>query len=327
MILHTALFRSTAVLAALLAPAVFAQMATLTVAAASGYKLGPDDQILIRVPEGFDSSDKSVLIGANGNITLPLIGHVMAAGLTVEQLEAELASRLKLYIQDPQVSVTVAEFRSQPVSVMGAVTTPGVFQLRGRKTLYEVLSLAGGPRDATLSRITLSRRRENGEIPLPGATLDSTERFFTAELDVQDVLEAKNPAGNIEIRPYDVLSLAQVNPRQVYIVGDVQHAGAFPLGSQKKLSLLVAISMAGGLGRTAKPERAKIFREIDGEPNRQGIPVNLKEVLAGKSEDLALLPNDVLVVPTSSRKTFTTYIVPATLASAVGAAIYTGARY
>ncbi len=111
----------------------------------SGYVLGPDDQIVIHAIDAPEISDKPVLIGTNGNITLPLIGRVQAGGLTVEQLETELNTRLKKYVQDPQVSVTVAEFRSQPVSVFGAVTKPGVIQLRGRKTLYEVLSMAGGP--------------------------------------------------------------------------------------------------------------------------------------------------------------------------------------
>ena len=94
----------------------------------SGYVLGPDDEIMIRgieAPEISDKPDKPVLIGTNGNITLPLIGRVKVGGLTVEQLEAELTTRFKDFIQEPQISVTVTEFRSQPVSVFGAVTRPG----------------------------------------------------------------------------------------------------------------------------------------------------------------------------------------------------------
>lgn len=67
----------------------------------SGYVLGPDDQILIRALETGDMFEKPVLIGTNGNITLPLIGRVKAAGLTVEQLEAELSAGLKKYVQEP----------------------------------------------------------------------------------------------------------------------------------------------------------------------------------------------------------------------------------
>jgi polysaccharide export outer membrane protein len=302
-------------------------LALLSVASAqqppSGYVLGPDDQIAIRALEGLDLGDKPVLIGTNGNITLPLIGRVKAAGLTVEQLETELTSRLKTYVQEPQISVTVTEFRSQPVSVFGAVTTPGVVQLRGRKTLYEVLSMAGGPRETAGSTISIVRLQENGPIPLPGATPDPTGRFSTADIDMQQILDGKNPAANIEIKPHDVISVSQSNGRTVYVVGDVQRAGSFNLGGQRTISVLSALSMAGGLGRTAKPEQAKVFRPVDGR-DHQEIAVNIKQILAGKSEDIALRPDDILVVPTSSRKVFTV-LVSGTLAGAVSAAIYAGA--
>jgi polysaccharide biosynthesis/export protein len=290
---------------------------------ASGYILGPDDQILIRALEGLDLGDKPVLIGTNGNITLPLIGRIQAAGLTVEQLEAELASRLKAYVKDPQISVTVTDFRSEPVSVFGAVATPGVIQLRGHKTLYEVLSLAGGPRENAGASISIVRLAENGPIPLPGASQDSTGRYSSAELDLKEILDGKNPAVNIEIKPHDVISVSQASNRTVYVVGDVQHSGAFNLGGQRSISVLSALSMAGGLGHTAKPERALIFRPSADGQKHQEIAVNIKEVLKGKAEDLALRPDDILVVPTSSRKVFGT-VVQGTLSGAVSAAIYAG---
>jgi polysaccharide export outer membrane protein len=289
----------------------------------SGYVLGPDDQIVIRALEGLDLGDKSVLIGTNGNITLPLIGRVQAGGLTVEQLEGELASRLKAYVQEPQISVTVTEFRSQPVSVFGAVATPGVIQLRGRKTLYEVLSMAGGPRETAGSTVSIIRLAENGPIPLPGAGPDPTGRYSSAELDMQEIVNGKNPAANIEIKPHDVISVSQGNARMVYVVGDVQRAGAFNLGGQHTLSVLSAVSLAGGLGRTAKPEQAKILRPGPDRQKHQEIAVNIKQILVGKAEDIGLRPEDVLVVPTSSRKAFTV-IVTGTLAGAVSAAIYAG---
>ncbi|MGO8814729.1 MAG: polysaccharide biosynthesis/export family protein [Terriglobia bacterium] len=288
----------------------------------SGYVLGPDDQIVIHAIDSPEISEKPFLIGMNGNITLPLIGRVQAGGLTVEQFETELNAGLKKYMQDPQVSVTVAEFRSQPVSVFGAVTKPGVIQLRGRKTLYEVLSMAGGPNDAAGSTLTVTRRRENGEIPLPGATVDPTAQFSTAELNVQEILEGKNPAANIEIKPNDTLSVSEGSANMIYVVGDVEHGGAFTLGGRQKLSVLRAISLAGGLGRTAKPQKARIIRGSPGEANPLEIAVNVKQMLDGKAEDIALLPQDVLVIPTSSRKVFTTYSVPSLVSAAAYAAIY-----
>ena len=289
----------------------------------SGYVLGPDDQILIRTLEGLDLGDKPVLIGTNGNITLPLIGRVEAAGLTVEQLEAELVSRLKAYVKEPQVSVTVMDFRSEPVSVFGAVANPGLVQLRGHKTLYEVLSLAGGPRESAGSSISIVRLAENGPIPLPGASQDPTGRYSSAELDLKEILGGKNPAVNIEIKPHDVISVSQGSNRMVYVVGDVQRSGAFNLGGQRSISVLSALSMAGGLGHTAKPEQALIFRPSPDGQKHLEIPLNIKEILHGKAEDLALRPDDILVVPTSSRKVFTT-VVTGTLAGAVSAAIYAG---
>src|SRR5207342_275340 len=91
-------------------------------------------------------SDKPILIGTDGYIRMPMVDRLRAGGLTVNQLETQIAARLKPYIQNPQVSVSVVEFRSQPVSVLGAVATSGVVQLRGHKTLFEVISAAGGLR-------------------------------------------------------------------------------------------------------------------------------------------------------------------------------------
>jgi polysaccharide biosynthesis/export protein len=288
----------------------------------SGYILGPDDQIIIRAIDAPEISDKPVLIGTNGNITLPLIGRVQAGGLTVEQLETELNNRLKKYVQDPQISVTVSEFRSQPVSVFGGVAKPGVIQLRGSKTLYEVLSMAGGPNETAGSSLTVTRRRENGEIPLPGATIDPTGQFSTAELNVQEIREGKNPAANIEIKPNDTISVSEANSNMIYVVGDVGHGGAFTLGGRQSLSVLKGLSLAGGLGRTAKPQKARIIRGVAGEPKPQEIAVNIKQILAGKAEDVLLQPQDVLVVPTSSGKVFATYSVPSMVSAAVSAAIY-----
>ena len=277
---------------------------------------------MIHAIDAPEISDKPFLIGINGNITLPLIGRVQAGGLTVEQLEANLNAGLKKYMHDPQVSVTVAEFRSQPVSVFGAVTKPGVIQLRGPKTLYEVLSMAGGPNDTAGSTLTVTRRRENGEIPLPGARIDPTGQFSTAELNVQEILEGKNPAVNIEIKPHDTISVSEATSNMIYVVGDVEHGGAFTLGGRQKLSVLRALSLAGGLGRTAKPDKARIIRASTGEVKPQEIAVNVKQIFNGKAKDIELLPQDVLVIPTSSRKVFTTYSVPSVVSAAAYAAIY-----
>ena len=93
-----------------------------------------------------DITDKPIRIDTDGYIKLPMVGRVQASGLTPEQLEVEIIKRLKVYLEEPDVAVSVSEFHSQPVSVIGAVGTPGVHQLQGRKTLVEIIALAGGLR-------------------------------------------------------------------------------------------------------------------------------------------------------------------------------------
>jgi polysaccharide export outer membrane protein len=307
--------------------AIFAaaqQTAGTPAQAVSGYVLGPDDEIVIRLVDAPELSDKPVLIGTNGNITLPMIGRVKAGGLTVEQLESELTTRFKEFIQEPQISVTVTVFRSQSVSVFGAVTKPGVISLRGRQTLYEVLSMAGGPRESAGSILMVTRRRESGDIPLPGAKVDSGGQSSSAELNVGEILEGKSPAANIEIKANDVISVSEGSSNMVYVVGDVQRAGGFTLGGQRNISVLKALSLAGGLAHTAKPEKARIIQQDAGagEPKIREIAVNIQQILNGKAKDVDLGPDDVLVIPSSSRKAFMTYFVPTLVSAAVNGAIY-----
>src|SRR5437867_4019906 len=124
----------------------------------STYVLGPDDVVNIRVLDAEEITDKPVRISSTGQISLPMIGRLQAAGLTVEQLEAELVTQLKAYFKEPEVAVSMAEFRSQPVSVIGAVGNAGVLQLQGSKTLVEILSMAGGLRADAGYSIRITRK-------------------------------------------------------------------------------------------------------------------------------------------------------------------------
>src|SRR6266567_4750841 len=145
------------------------------------YVLGPDDTISVHVTDAEEISEKPMRIGSNGYITLPMVGRVQASGRTAEDLEKELTVRLKTYIRNPEVAVSIVEQRSQPVSVIGAVSAPGVQQLQGRKTLVEVLSLAGGPRPDAGYNVKITRQKEWGPIPLSNAAPDPTGQFSRSE--------------------------------------------------------------------------------------------------------------------------------------------------
>ena len=159
----------------------------------STYLLGPDDQIVIRALHAEEISDKPFRIQPDGNIRVAMIGEVAADGLTVPELEADLSGRLKQYYIDPQVTVTVTEFRSQPVSVVGAVTNPGVHQLEGHKTLLEMLSMAGGPRPDAGSFVRVTRDLQWGRVPLPNAHDDPVGHWTIAEVNLKELLENRSP--------------------------------------------------------------------------------------------------------------------------------------
>jgi len=276
----------------------------------SSYVLGADDQISIWVLESEEFTGKVFRVGSEVN--LPLVGRVPAAGLTIEKFEDVLRGRLSKYIRQPEVVVNMVDFRSQPVSVIGAVNTPGIYQLRGRKTLIEVLSMAGGLSGDAGSAVKITRRREEGAIPL--ATSSEDGDFHVAEVPLKNIMDAGNPERNIEIRTNDVLSVPAA--KMVYVIGNVEKGGGFPLHEKDTVSVLEAISMAGGMSRASSPSGAKILRPLLGGPKRAELPVDVSRILEGKASDVPLLPDDILFIPSSVAKS--------SMAAALGALIQSG---
>jgi polysaccharide export outer membrane protein len=266
----------------------------------SNYVLGPDDQIFIEAVDVPDISGRPQRLDPNGDLKLPMVGRIHAAGLTLQAFEAELMRRLKTYLEDPDVAVTITEFRSEPVSVLGAVNKSGVHQLEGRKTLIEMLSLAGGISVDAGPSIRLTRRLERGPIPLTGATEDGTGAFTIAEIDLKSLLEATHPELNIIIEPYDVISVPRAE--LVYVVGEVAKVGPVRLTAGHSMSVLEALSTSGGMLRNAAPGGARIFRQVAGDQMRTEIPLDLTKVMQGRAVDQQLLPGDILIVPDSRRK-------------------------
>lgn len=266
----------------------------------SEYVLGPEDEIKIWALGMEEISEKSVRVDPAGYISLPLLGRIHIAGMTAEQLRERLLESLAAQVREPKVSVEIMAFGSQPVTVMGAVATPGVHQLRGRKTLAELLALAGGLREDAGPTITITRRMEWGPIPLPTTQINDSAQFSVAEIGLKDFLAAGNPAENIAIRPHDVITIPRAE--MIYVIGDVRKPGGFLLHERKSLSVLQALSLAEGLGPTPAARDSKILRILPNTNQRQEIAVDLKKVLAGKSQDVSLQPNDILFVPSSTSK-------------------------
>ncbi|MGD0300059.1 MAG: polysaccharide biosynthesis/export family protein [Bryobacteraceae bacterium] len=269
------------------------------------YILGPNDQILIR-SNAEEINEKPFRIDADGNINLPLVGKVHAGGLSQQELEAEIVRRLKEYIRDPQVIITPTAFRSEPVFFVGAFARPGIYPLQGKRTLVEMLVSIGGLTPNASRHIKVTRRAEYGVIPLPGAIEDPEKKISTVEISMGSLRENVNPAEDIVLQPFDVISVERAE--QVYINGEVAKTGAIELGERDSISLLQALTQAGGLSRDAKRTKVRILRPILNSTKRAMIEIDVNDVYAGKANDFPLLPNDVLYVPRSSVRTVWTTV-------------------
>jgi len=287
--------------------------------APSGYVLGADDLVTIQVLHVGEIADKPIRIGTDGSITLPLVGRVQAAGLSTAALQDALATRYGEYLQAPEVSVGIAEFRSQPISVAGSVNTPGVYQLQSGRTLLELLSLAGGAKPDASDTIRITRRVQCKAEPLPSARPDGSGQFVVGEVSLRALLEAKGPGVNVAICPGDAITVARA--RLVYVLGEVHKPGGFILADKETASALEAISMSEGMLRTAAPNHAVILRPgADGE--RQQIPVNLKAIMQGKQPDVVLHAEDILVVPDSMSKNVLTRSLEAAIQMGTGVVVW-----
>ena len=266
----------------------------------TAYVIGTQDEVSVRVLDFEEIKETPVRVDLRGEITLPMIGRVRAAGLTTEQLEIELKTKLSKYLLQPEVTVTLTAYRSQPVLVLGSVKTPGSIQLEGRKTLFEVISLAGGIAPDAGYTIKITRRKENGRIPLVGAVEDTTGQYSIADVAVKSVLEAKNPEENILILPNDTITVPRGN--LIYVIGAVKKTGGFVLGDNESISILQALSLADGLDKMASPKDAKILRLSPGSATRTEIPVDVKKIFDGKTNDVPLGAEDILFVPNSKSR-------------------------
>jgi polysaccharide biosynthesis/export protein len=286
----------------------------------STYLLGPDDQLDISGPELSEGDNKPVRVDGDGDIQAPLVGRVHVAGLTVQETEQQLNKVLSKYIRHPQAVVTVAEVRSQPVSVLGAVNTPGVHQVQGHKTLLEMLALAGGIRSDAGYSVRITRQLEWGCIPLPKAEFDPSGHFSVAELNLKRIMEAKNPGENIQIFPHDVISVPKAE--MVYVIGEVKRSGGFVLGEHQTMSVLQVLSLAEGLNGTADARHARILRLKRDADQREEMAVDVKDVLNGKKADIALRADDILFIPGSTGKKAALRAVEAAIQTGTGMAIW-----
>lgn len=264
------------------------------------YVLGSNDQILIRAQDVEEINEKPFRVDSEGQINLPLVGRVRAAGLTVKELEQTLTERLKQFVRQPQVMITVTQFRAEPVFFVGAFRSPGIYPLQGRRTLVEMLTSIGGLQPNASRRIKVTRRSESGPIPLPNSVTDPEKKISTVEISMGSLRENVNPAEDILLQPFDVISVERAE--LLYINGEVGRVGGIEFGERESISLTQALTMAGGFTRDSNRSKVRILRPVTNTARRAEIEIDANRVFEGKQNDFPLMPNDVLYVPRSYRR-------------------------
>jgi polysaccharide biosynthesis/export protein len=260
-----------------------------TPSASPDYRLGPEDLLeitLYNIPQGEASAtprQTEVRVSQEGKISLPLLGDVEVAGLTTSGLEQLLRGRYDPYLHHPLVGVQVREYRSQLVTVTGAVRNPVVYQLTGPKTLIDLLTIAGGLSERAGGQVHLFRQGAEGR-----------------QSYVVDLLAlASNPGlVNMPVHAGDVITVQQAGT--FFVDGAVARAGSYPL--TRPYTLTQALSVAGGVNRElASYSELAIYRRRNGA-EAQMIPADLSAIWDGKATDPAIEPDDVIVVPISTAK-------------------------
>jgi len=264
--------------------------------------------------------NKPYRVDPEGYVSLPMLGRIKAAGMTIGDFETQLNRVASKYVRDPQLVASVAEFHSQPVSVVGAVNQPGGQQLQGKKTLMQLISIVGGFRSDAGNTLSIAREIQWGPLPLPNATTDPTGKYSVAEISIPELLQEKNPQLNILMMPNDVVTVPV--SETIYVVGDVHKAGGFPLGEHKDMTVLQAVAMAEGIDGTSDSKHSRIIHHPDDPSLRSETPVNVKLILAGKAQDLPLDGGDILFVPGSMSKKAGLKTVEAAIQTASGIAIW-----
>lgn len=284
--------------------------------ARSHYILGPNDQIQVRSLHVPEMDGKPLRLDASGGIDLPLIGRVKAAGLTIDELRGRIREQLDEYIRDPQVSVEIVAFRSQSVTVMGAVKNPGVFYLERPTTLATVLSMAGGVSSEGADTVEVSRAKDCGS-PLPGGRPNESGRLSAA----LRVSASESPrAGDVLVCPDDILSVPRA--RLVYVLGEVKKPGGFLLRDGESISVLQALSLAEGPQRTAGTKHARLLHPAPGQGVRTEKDIDLAKILSGQAPDIPLAADDVLFVPNSAPRSAAMRALEAALQMGTGVVIW-----
>ena len=248
--------------------------------------IGSGDLLLIQV---YDTPqlDQHPRVDDAGNVPLLFVGSIAVGGDTPAQAAAAITARIIAagVMLHPQVTVTVEQYATQDVSVIGQVDKPGNYSIRTPRSILEVLSMAGGL--APLADRTVLIRRHGGAV--------KQETYYVANAP------DKHDVSDVKIYPGDTIVVSKMD--LVYVLGDVARPGGYPIyDNDSKATVLKTLAEAGSLNKTAVWSGTKLLRKQNG--NYAVVPVDIASIREGKTPDLQLEANDVLFIPFSYTKNF-----------------------
>lgn len=325
--------------------------------APSDYVIGSGDLISVQV---FDVPEisRELRVSQTGTIGLPLIPvRLHVSGLTEMQAERKIQEVLEAngLVTHPEVTVTVKEKKNRPITIVGAVARPMVYEADRQVRLIDVIAAAGGIAPDAGDHVIITRPERDAssdpsddsgnsteappltQDPAPQAADSSTAPSApalpsdpsqntppalanTITVSLNQILETGDMANNIVILPGDVVTVPHAGI--VYVLGAVTKPGGYTVSNDRaQLTALKVLSLAGGLNRAAKSDHAVIVRK-DGTGQQHEVEVDLKRVMKFQAEDVQLRPSDILYVPTSVGKTTAIRVAELTLALGTGVLIY-----
>lgn len=270
---------------------------------AGNYRIGVGDVLKIVVFKQDLLSMDGVRVANDGTIKMPVLkNEIPAACRTEAQLAALLTNQYREYLLDPQVYVAVKEYNSNPVSVLGAVLSPGRFQLQRPMRLLELLTYVNGPSPVAGKNVQIIRSpdaapcEQTAAQKTPEAASDEPPQEVIS-LPLEDVMKGDETA-NLFVRSGDIVRIGEAEQSFAFVIGSVKSAVTVNL--KEPVTLTRAIAMAGGVAPGANVEKIKISRQAPGSLQKTEIVVNLKSINNRKREDVLLQADDIIDVPGES---------------------------
>lgn len=256
------------------APDAAQQAAAQAAAPAADYVIGAQDVLVIT---SYDQDDLSgrFAVETDGTFTFPLLGRVNAGGMTLRQLEVALRQQLvhRGFFRNPQITVAIEQYRSRKIYVLGEVRKPGIYAISGVRRLVEALALADSTLPTAGPEVVIIPASDD-----PSADAeDRTVRISLTDLQNGDVTL------NVLLNDGDTILVPRAE--EIYVFGEVRNPGAYPL-RQEEMTVLHALSLAGGVTDRGATGRIDIVRILDGEK------VEIRAELTDLVE-----PGDTVVVP------------------------------